>query len=118
MSPVAGASCQGFDSRRRAAVPHTFSPAGGTCLPTALAALSSDREIAVRMSTIGHPRRFKRLITEEIAAYVDCREGEGKAGGYAIQGRAELSCASEWFLVERGRFAAAGDVPASKSGYR
>lgn len=32
---------------------------------------------------------FKNLSTEEIAAYVRCREGVGKAGGYAIQGRAE-----------------------------
>ena len=33
---------------------------------------------------------FRRLTAAEIAAYVDSREGEGKAGGYAIQGRAEL----------------------------
>ncbi len=32
--------------------------------------------------------RFKRLGTAEIAAYVACGEGMGKAGGYAIQGRA------------------------------
>lgn len=32
---------------------------------------------------------FKRLTAEEIAAYVRCGEGVGKAGGYAIQGRAE-----------------------------
>jgi septum formation protein len=32
---------------------------------------------------------FKRLTPQEIADYVACREGEGKAGGYAIQGRAE-----------------------------
>lgn len=31
---------------------------------------------------------FKRLETQEIAAYAACGEGEGKAGGYAIQGRA------------------------------
>jgi septum formation protein len=33
--------------------------------------------------------RFKRLGDEEIEAYVACGEGLGKAGGYAIQGRAE-----------------------------
>ena len=33
---------------------------------------------------------FRRLSEAEIEAYVDSREGEGKAGGYAIQGRAEL----------------------------
>ena len=33
---------------------------------------------------------FKQLTAQEIAAYVACGEGEGKAGGYAIQGRAEM----------------------------
>ena len=32
---------------------------------------------------------FKRLEAAEIDAYVACGEGLGKAGGYAIQGRAE-----------------------------
>ena len=32
---------------------------------------------------------FKPLSAAEIDAYVDCGEGLGKAGGYAIQGRAE-----------------------------
>jgi septum formation protein len=32
---------------------------------------------------------FKRLSDEEIAAYLACGEWRGKAGGYAIQGRAE-----------------------------
>jgi len=30
-----------------------------------------------------------RLTPADIASYADCREGEGKAGGYAIQGRFE-----------------------------
>jgi septum formation protein len=33
--------------------------------------------------------RFKRLSDEEIQNYIDSKEGLGKAGGYAIQGRAE-----------------------------
>lgn len=33
--------------------------------------------------------RFKRLGADEIQSYVDSGEGLGKAGGYAIQGRAE-----------------------------
>lgn len=33
---------------------------------------------------------FRRLSAGEIQSYVDCREGQGKAGGYAIQGRAEI----------------------------
>ncbi|MBL0925119.1 MAG: septum formation protein Maf [Sphingomonadaceae bacterium] len=33
--------------------------------------------------------RFKRLGAEEIQSYIDSGEGLGKAGGYAIQGRAE-----------------------------
>jgi septum formation protein len=32
---------------------------------------------------------FKRLDQAEIDAYLACGEGLGKAGGYAIQGRAE-----------------------------
>lgn len=32
---------------------------------------------------------FKPLSQAEIDAYIDCGEGLGKAGGYAIQGRAE-----------------------------
>ena len=32
--------------------------------------------------------RFKRLTDAEIGAYLDCGEWRGKAGGYAIQGRA------------------------------
>ncbi len=48
------------------------------------------------IDTDGKPRtrcatsqvRFKRLSDEEIAAYAACGEGIGKAGGYAIQGRA------------------------------
>ncbi len=32
---------------------------------------------------------FKPLSPEEIDAYIECGEGLGKAGGYAIQGRAE-----------------------------
>ncbi len=33
--------------------------------------------------------RFKRLGVDEICSYIDSKEGMGKAGGYAIQGRAE-----------------------------
>ena len=32
---------------------------------------------------------FKSLSAQEIRSYVQCGEGLGKAGGYAIQGRAE-----------------------------
>ena len=32
---------------------------------------------------------FKRLHPDEVEAYIACGEGLGKAGGYAIQGRAE-----------------------------
>ncbi|HEY5338249.1 MAG TPA: nucleoside triphosphate pyrophosphatase [Rhizomicrobium sp.] len=32
---------------------------------------------------------LKALSADEIESYVQCREGVGKAGGYAIQGRAE-----------------------------
>ena len=32
--------------------------------------------------------KFKRLTPDEIADYVACGEWQGKAGGYAVQGRA------------------------------
>ncbi len=34
--------------------------------------------------------KFKRLSADEQAAYLDCGEWHGKAGGYAIQGRAGI----------------------------
>jgi septum formation protein len=37
---------------------------------------------------------FRRLTTHEIERYVDSREGIGKAGGYAIQGGAEVFVAA------------------------
>ncbi len=40
--------------------------------------------VRVASSTV----QFKRLSPREIAAYVACGEGLGKAGGYAIQGQA------------------------------
>lgn len=54
---------------------------------TGIAAISPDgrmrsRSVVTRVS-------FKRLSTDEIADYLAAREGIGKAGGYAIQGRAE-----------------------------
>jgi len=42
-----------------------------------------------RCRTVETVVAFKRLTTDEIDAYIACGEGLGKAGGYAIQGRAE-----------------------------
>jgi septum formation protein len=55
---------------------------------TGVAAISTDgrlrtRAVVTRVS-------FKRLTDEETAEYLASREGIGKAGGYAIQGRAEM----------------------------
>ncbi len=44
---------------------------------------------AIRTRTVETRVAFKRLTQQEIDAYVQCGEGVGKAGGYAIQGRAE-----------------------------
>ena len=44
----------------------------------------------LRTRTVVTRVSFLRLTEREIDKYVDCREGVGKAGGYAIQGRAEL----------------------------
>jgi septum formation protein len=51
----------------------------------ALAAPGGRRAVRVVMTTV----RFKRLTDPDIAAYLACGEWRGKAGGYAIQGRAE-----------------------------
>lgn len=48
-----------------------------------------DRAGTVRTRTVETTVAFKRLTQAEIAAYVASGEGLGKAGGYAIQGRAE-----------------------------
>jgi septum formation protein len=54
---------------------------------TGVAVVAPDRRRAVRavMTMV----RFKRLGAREIAAYLASGEWRGKAGGYAIQGRAE-----------------------------
>jgi septum formation protein len=54
---------------------------------TAVAVLSPDRQIRTRI--VETRLIFTRLDAAEIAAYVRCGEGLGKAGGYAVQGRAE-----------------------------
>ena len=43
-----------------------------------------------RRRTITTRVGFRRLMPAEIEKFVDSREGIGKAGGYAIQGRAEV----------------------------
>lgn len=43
----------------------------------------------VRTRVVSTRVAFKRLTDAEIAAYAACGEGTGKAGGYAVQGRAE-----------------------------
>jgi septum formation protein len=54
---------------------------------TAVALITPDGKLRSRvvMTRVS----FLRLSKSEIEAYVECREGLGKAGGYAIQGRAE-----------------------------
>jgi len=48
-----------------------------------------DRAGTVRTRIVDTVVAFKPLSAAEIDAYVACGEGLGKAGGYAIQGRAE-----------------------------
>ena len=56
------------------------------CL-SAVCVIAADGQFRTRLSdTIV---AFKPLSRQEIDGYVDCGEGLGKAGGYAIQGRAE-----------------------------
>ena len=54
---------------------------------TAIAVISP--RIKLRTRVVATRVAFKQLTPEEIADYVASSEGEGKAGGYAIQGRAE-----------------------------
>lgn len=55
---------------------------------TAIAVLAPNA--AIRTRTVLTRVAFKRLTDDEIGAYAASREGLGKAGGYAIQGRAEV----------------------------
>jgi septum formation protein len=54
---------------------------------TGIAVISPDGRRASRV--VATVVRFKRLSAEEIASYLASDEWQGKAGGYAIQGRAE-----------------------------
>jgi septum formation protein len=55
---------------------------------TAIAALAPDGKLRTRI--VETRLAFQRLTGAEIDSYVRCSEGLGKAGGYAIQGRAEI----------------------------
>ncbi len=50
--------------------------------------------------------RFKRLTEAEIAAYLESGEWRGKAGGYAIQGRA-----GAFVLSVQGSYSAVVGLP-------
>ena len=54
---------------------------------SAIAVVDAAGKTRFRLSTT--TVTFKRLSDEELAAYLDSGEWRGKAGGYAIQGRAE-----------------------------
>ena len=54
---------------------------------TAVALVGADGQVRTRVVTTRVT--FKRLTANEIESYVRYGEGVGKAGGYAIQGRAE-----------------------------
>ena len=56
---------------------------------TAISLAKSNAPEPVRSRVVVTRVSFKRLTPEETEAYLACGEGEGKAGGYAIQGRAE-----------------------------
>jgi septum formation protein len=56
----------------------------------AVVAPTGRRAVRVALTVV----RFKRLHEREIQRYLACGEWRGKAGGYAIQGRAEAFIAS------------------------
>jgi septum formation protein len=55
---------------------------------TAIAAASVDGKIRTRI--VETRVTLQRLTPADIASYVRCGEGRGKAGGYALQGKAEI----------------------------
>jgi len=55
---------------------------------TAIAALAADGKVRTRI--VETRVTLQRLTDADIDSYVRCSEGLGKAGGYAIQGRAEI----------------------------
>ena len=55
---------------------------------TAVAVIDATGKLRTRI--VDTKVSFRRLEAEEIAAYLNTREGLGKAGGYAIQGRAAI----------------------------
>lgn len=55
---------------------------------TAVAVLNTEGKLRTRM--VETRLIFCRLSYEDIESYVRCGEGIGKAGGYAVQGRAEI----------------------------
>jgi septum formation protein len=55
---------------------------------TAVAAMRSDGPVRLRVASTR--LSFARLTEQAIETYAQSGEGEGKAGGYAIQGRAEM----------------------------
>jgi septum formation protein len=55
---------------------------------TVVACRAPDGKIRTRI--VSTRVAFERLSEADIKAYVRCNEGLGKAGGYAIQGRAEI----------------------------
>jgi len=57
---------------------------------TGVALLTPDGTLRTRL--VESILAFQRLTAQQIAAYVDSGEWQGKAGGYAIQGQAEMFC--------------------------
>jgi septum formation protein len=52
-------------------------------------ALAKNREVLASRTVLTRVA-FRRLTVSEVASYLRSGEGLGKAGGYAIQGRAEI----------------------------
>lgn len=65
----------------------------------------------LRTRTASSTVQFKRLSRCEIAAYVACGEGLGKAGGYAIQGQA-----ARFILFLSGSYSAIVGLPLYETG--
>ena len=111
-SPSAAASCPRPRARTRRAPPWRCSPAGATACISAVTLIDADGKARHRLST--SIVAFKRLSEAELAAYLASGEWRGKAGGYAIQGRAEALVRMRLgLLFGRGRPAALRDPRAA-----
>ena len=86
--PAAGASCPRREDDDEVRACLTLLSGRRHQVITAVALMTPDGRCCTKLAMTRVS--FLRLANDQIDAYVESREGLGKAGGYAIQGRAEI----------------------------